>query len=66
MENLPKAKKSRLIADFTLDHTGGWGGGVSNKMRMIKVRVIKGGIKCILNVNKKNVQKGDNFCVFGV
>ena len=26
MEHLPKTKKSRLVADFTLDHTGGWGG----------------------------------------
>ena len=27
MENLPRAEKPRLVADFTLDHTGGWGGG---------------------------------------
>ena len=26
MENLPKTKKSRLGADFSLDHTGGCGG----------------------------------------
>ena len=26
MENLSKTKKPRLVADFTLDHTGGWGG----------------------------------------
>ena len=26
MENLPYTKKQRLVADFTLDHTGGWGG----------------------------------------
>ena len=26
MENLPKTKKPRLVADFTLGHTGGWGG----------------------------------------
>ena len=26
MEDLPKAKKPRLIADFSLDPTGGWGG----------------------------------------
>ena len=26
MENLPKTKKPRLVADFTLDHTGGGGG----------------------------------------
>ena len=25
MEILPKTKKPRLVADFTLDHTGGWG-----------------------------------------
>ena len=25
MENLPKTNKLRLIADFSLDHTGGWG-----------------------------------------
>ena len=25
MENLPKTKKSRLVADFNLDHTGVWG-----------------------------------------
>ena len=27
MENLPKTKKQTLVADFSLDHTGGWGGG---------------------------------------
>ena len=27
MENLPKTKKPRLVADFSLDHTGGWGRG---------------------------------------
>ena len=26
MENLPKTKKPRLVAGFTLDHTGGGGG----------------------------------------
>ena len=26
MGNLPKTKKPRLVADFTLDRTGGWGG----------------------------------------
>ena len=26
MENLPQTKKPRLVADFCLDHTGGWGG----------------------------------------
>ena len=28
MEILPKTKKSRLKADFTPDHTGGWGGSI--------------------------------------
>ena len=27
MENFPRTKKPRLVAYFTLDHTGGWGGG---------------------------------------
>ena len=26
MESLHKTKKPRLVADFTLDHTGGWEG----------------------------------------
>ena len=26
MEILPKTKKPRLVADFTIDNTGGWGG----------------------------------------
>ena len=26
MENFPQTKKPRLVADFTLDHTGAWGG----------------------------------------
>ena len=25
-DNLPQTKKPRLVADFSLDHTGGWGG----------------------------------------
>ena len=42
MEITPKTKK-RLIADLSLDHTGGWGGGVSNTMIMIgNFRNIKG------------------------
>ena len=41
MENLPKKKKSRLVADFTLNHTGGWGG-VSSKILIGNFRVIKG------------------------
>ena len=28
--NLPKTKKPRLIADFVLDHTGGWGGRIKH------------------------------------
>ena len=27
MGKLPKTNKSKLEADFYLDHTGGWGGG---------------------------------------
>ena len=30
MENLPKTKKLRLMADFTLDNTCGWGGAYQN------------------------------------
>ena len=26
MENLLKTKKPRLVVNFSLDHTGGWGG----------------------------------------
>ena len=42
MENLITTKKSRLVADFTLDHTGGWGGGVSSKLMIGGFIVIKG------------------------
>ena len=43
MEITPKTKKIRLGADFSLEHTGGWGGGVSNTMIMIgHFRNIKG------------------------
>ena len=42
MEILPKTKKPRLVADFTLDHTGGWGGGVSSKMMIGYFMVTKG------------------------
>ena len=43
MENLPKTKNPRLVADFTLDHTGGWGRGVSSRMIIIEnFIVIKG------------------------
>ena len=30
MENLLKTKIPRLIADFALDHTGGWGGRIKH------------------------------------
>ena len=42
MENFPKTKKPRLVADFSLDHTGGWGGGVSSKIVVVNFMVIKG------------------------
>ena len=42
MEIFFKTKKPRLVADFTLDHTGG-GGGVSKRMITIgQFIVIKG------------------------
>ena len=41
MEIVPKTKKSRLRADFTLNHTGGWGGRIK-KMMIVNLRVIKG------------------------
>ena len=31
MEDFPKTKKPRLVADFVLDHTGGWGGEYQEK-----------------------------------
>ena len=30
MEIFPKTKKPRLVADFTLDHTGSWGGHIKH------------------------------------
>ena len=42
MEILPKTKKPTLVAEFTLDHTGGWGGGVSSKIVIENFMVIKG------------------------
>ena len=43
MEYLPRTKKPSLVADFTLDRTGGRGGGISNRIIMIgNFRVIKG------------------------
>ena len=41
-KNLLMTKKPRLVADFTLGHTGGWGGGVSSKMIIGNFMVIKG------------------------
>ena len=41
MDNLPQTKKPRLVADFSLDHTGGWGG-VSSKIVIENFMVIKG------------------------
>ena len=41
MENLHKTKKPRIIAGFSLDHTGGWGGGVSSKIIIENFMVIK-------------------------
>ena len=42
MENLPRAEKPRLVADFTLDHTGDQGGGISSKTMIGNFIVIKG------------------------
>ena len=30
MKYQPKTKETRLIADFSLDHTGGWGGRIKH------------------------------------
>ena len=32
MEHLPQTKKPRLVADFSLDHTVGWGGAYQAKL----------------------------------
>ena len=42
MENLPRTKKSRLVADFTLDHTGGWGGHIKQNDNDWKFQSYKG------------------------
>ena len=42
MENWPKTKKSRLGADFSLDHTGGWGGRVKQNDNDWKFKSYKG------------------------
>ena len=42
MENLTQTKKPRLVADFSLDHTGGWGGaGISNRAHDNKRRILR-------------------------
>ena len=43
MDDFPKTEKPRLVTDFTLDHTGGWGRDLSRIMIMIEnFRIIKG------------------------
>ena len=42
MENLLKTKKSRLGANFSLDHTGGWGGQIKQNDNDWKFRSHKG------------------------
>ena len=42
MENLPETKKTRLISDFSLDPTSGWGGVSSTMIIIGNFRVIKG------------------------
>ena len=42
MEDLPKAKKPRLIADFSLDPTGGWGGRIKQNDNCQKFQSYKG------------------------
>ena len=37
MENLPRTKNSRLVADFTLDHNGGWGGHINKNDDWVKL-----------------------------
>ena len=42
MENLLKTKKPRLVADFTLDHTGGWRGRIKQNDNDWKFQSYKG------------------------
>ena len=42
MENLPKTKKSRLEADFSLDHTDGWGRRMNQNDNDCKFKSYKG------------------------
>ena len=46
MENLPKTKKPRLVADFTLDHNGGWGGRIKQNDNHWKFQSYKGTNLC--------------------
>ena len=41
MENLPQTKKPRQVADFSLYHTGGWGGGIKHNDNDWKFRSYK-------------------------
>ena len=42
MEYLPKTKKTILVADFTLDHTGGWVGSIKQNDNYWKLQSYKG------------------------
>ena len=42
MEYLLKTKKPRLIADFSLDHIGGWGGRIKHNVNDWKFKSYKG------------------------
>ena len=42
MEYLPKIKKPRLRADFSLGHTGGWGGRINHNDNDWKFQSYKG------------------------
>ena len=39
---MPKTKKSRLGADFSLDHTGGWGGRMNQNDNYSEFKSYKG------------------------
>ena len=42
MENLPKTKEPRLIANLSLGHTGGWGGCIKHNDDYWKFQSYKG------------------------
>ena len=42
MEILLKTKKPRLVADFNLDYTGGWGGRIKQNDNDWKFQIYKG------------------------